>query len=75
VLIGRRRWIAWIGCVVRGHDDLAERTGRTVRLRCQACRRATRGWRLDATPPTRRYPADRWKLRIPRRVRLRAVGE
>ena len=57
----RRNWLAFIECLVRGHDDWVRRSPGRLFLRCERCGRETPGWTIVSAPPkppARRPPSS-----------------
>jgi hypothetical protein len=42
----RRNWLAFIECMILGHDDVIRRTPGRLFLRCERCDRETPGWTI-----------------------------
>jgi hypothetical protein len=60
---------ARLRCAWCGHDDLRalDRQARRLAMECGDCGRRTRGWDLGTLPPpTLRFTANHWRLRMPR---------
>jgi hypothetical protein len=63
-----RDWVAWIECLVAGHDESIRRSPGRVYLCCNRCGRETAGWSVmakrspsvDATSPA---PNHHWRRR------------
>ena len=48
----RRDWLASIGCLIVGHDDLVRRSSSRMFLECERCGRETSGWTIGSPAAT-----------------------
>jgi hypothetical protein len=46
----RRNWMAWLECLIRGHDDSMRRSSGRLYLCCERCGRETPGWTVTSKP-------------------------